>query len=359
MRSATMPALRGPLRFARMAGSSIAAPGAIAWFTDFVNAAYYARADAERDIRDLRLAHGIMNTRWSRHRHGGRLGALDVVALHRAYGGLRLRRRGRLDHDALLSGARTLLGDWFPAAWEDDARRAHGIAFRTTRERDGFAPERRMRHAALRPLTPPRCGPADQHWNTYDAVALLDAEAALACLTQPARWPDFGAATGRFTALRTGGLKGQTFEIEAVAEPTSRSPIFTRGYVTCTTLHVRGGHAEAGLGAAVADLGERFAAGAGAEAAPPLVPEDADPLALVVLTTHEGHFLGRGASHLLAWRDPRGAWIRNVGAWDPLPLHLAAAYAAAGREAQRDFWSPGPPDRSMLVQLSVVSAGRG
>ena len=48
--------LPGPIRFARMAGSSIAAPGAIAWVTDFLNAAYYARADDERDVDDLRLA---------------------------------------------------------------------------------------------------------------------------------------------------------------------------------------------------------------------------------------------------------------------------------------------------------------
>jgi hypothetical protein len=351
-----MRALPGPLRFARMAGSSIAAPGAIAWFTDFLNAAYYARSDAERDVRDLRLAHGIVTTRWSRRERGGRLGALDVIALNRAYGALRLRRRGRLDHDALLAGARQLIGAWFPEAWEDDDRRAHGIAFRTTRERDAFAPERRLRDAALGPLTPPRRTPEEQHWKTYDPVALLDPQAALAFLGQPARWPDFGAAAGRFTALRTGGLRGQTFEIEVVAEPTPRSPIFTRGYVTCTMLHLRGGSGEAGLGAAVAELAERFAAGTGT--ATPLLPEHADPLGLVVLTTHEGHFLGRGASHLLAWRDGHGAWIRNVGAWDPLPVHLAAAYAAAGQEAQRDFWGPQRPERSMLVQLSVVSGGR-
>ena len=46
----------GPLRFARMTGSSIAARNAAAWVTDFLNAAYYRRPADERDVDDLRLA---------------------------------------------------------------------------------------------------------------------------------------------------------------------------------------------------------------------------------------------------------------------------------------------------------------
>jgi hypothetical protein len=46
----------GPIGFARMTGSSIAAPDAAAWVTDFLNAAYYRRADEEREVDDLRLA---------------------------------------------------------------------------------------------------------------------------------------------------------------------------------------------------------------------------------------------------------------------------------------------------------------
>ena len=34
------------IRFARMAGSTIAAPGAAGWVTDFLNAAYYARDES-------------------------------------------------------------------------------------------------------------------------------------------------------------------------------------------------------------------------------------------------------------------------------------------------------------------------
>ncbi len=60
-------------------------------------------------------------------------------------------------------------------------------------------------------------------------MRLPDPAAALALLRDPATWPDIGCAGGRFTALRSGGLPVQTFEIEVVAEPTPRSPVFTRG----------------------------------------------------------------------------------------------------------------------------------
>src|SRR5690349_17849991 len=104
------PPRSGPIRFARMAGSSIATPGAAAWVTDFLNAAYYARPAAQRHVADLRLAHGIIGTRWARGSR--RLGARDVVAMHRAYGGARAGARGRLGREALLDGASRLFGDW-------------------------------------------------------------------------------------------------------------------------------------------------------------------------------------------------------------------------------------------------------
>jgi hypothetical protein len=337
-----------------MAGSSIAAPGAIAWVTDFLNAAYYARDEDDRHVEDLRLAHGIITTRWARHKRG-RLGAIDVLALNRAYGLQRLRRRGRLDGEALRSGARTLIGEWFPEAWNDDERRAYGIAFPSVAERRAFRPERRLERAALKPLTPPLRAPAEQRWATYDPVPLPNPDAALALLTDPPRWPDIGCANGRFTPLRSTGLLQQTFEIEVVAEPTPRSPVFTRGYVTCTEPHFGDGADGKPPAEAAAELCERYRQGAGAGARP-LLTEDAEPLALVVLTTHEGHFLGKALSHLLVWRDGEGAWIRDVGAWDPLTPHLAAAYRAAGREAQEQFWGPAPEERSMLAQLGLVTA---
>ena len=93
-----------------------------------------------------------------------------------------------------------------------------------------------------------------------------------------------------------------------VAELTPRSPIFTRGYVTCTTAQLEPGGP---LEDAVAELSERYRRGAG-DSGQPLLPPDAEPLALVVLTTHEGHFLGSALSHVLAWRDAEGSWTEWV-----------------------------------------------
>src|SRR6476620_6950147 len=60
----------GPLRFARMTGSSIAGRDAAAWVTDFLNAAYYRRPVAERQVDDLRLAFDIVTTYWYRKASG-------------------------------------------------------------------------------------------------------------------------------------------------------------------------------------------------------------------------------------------------------------------------------------------------
>ncbi len=344
----------GPLQFAAMAGSSIGTPAAAGWVTDFLNAAYYAHPPASRDLRNLRLAYGILTTRWSQL-GGRRLGARDIVDFHRAFGRRRLGKRGRLDGDALSSGSRELLGDWFADAWVDDGRRAHGIAFKTAEDRHAFVPEQRLRSAPVSALTAPRRDPDQQHWATYDPVRLPQPEAALAFLQAPARWPDMGCAGGRFTALRSGGLFGQTFEIEVAAGPAARLPIFTRGFVTCTFAAVRGASAtqDRELERAVDALDGRYRAGAG-PSAQPLLGDGAKPLALVILTTHAGHFLGSALSHLLVWRDNQGAWIRDVGAWDPLTPPLAAAYRTAGKAAQRQFWGPAPAERSMLAQLAQV-----
>src|SRR3954471_12660267 len=54
----------GPLRFARMTGSSIAGRDAAPWVTDFLNAAYYRRAVDDREVDDLRLAFSVLTTYW-------------------------------------------------------------------------------------------------------------------------------------------------------------------------------------------------------------------------------------------------------------------------------------------------------
>lgn len=146
-------------RFARMTGSSIAAPDTVGLVTDFLNAAYYRRPVGQREVDDLRLAFSILTTRW--HRSGyRRLRARDVAAFHRAFGRDRLRNdahspRGTLDRQQLLDGAARLHGDWFPDAYTDDGRRGWGVTFETVADLHRYEPERRQEHAVLGPLTPP------------------------------------------------------------------------------------------------------------------------------------------------------------------------------------------------------------
>jgi len=274
-------ALAAPLRFGRMAGSSIAAPDAAGWVSDFLNAAYFQRPPGERDPADLRLAFGVLTTRWQQLAR--RLRLTDVLAFHRAFGPARLRHGLRLEPDALLAGAARLNGQWFPEAWADDARRGWGIAFRTARERAEHDPGVRLRAAALGVLTPPRS--PDQHWGTYPPVEVPSAGGAIAALARPDRWPEWGSALGRFTALRTGGLEGQSFEIEVVARPTAATPVFTRGYVTATQVLEPGDALEAQRAVLDHGLGEQG----------PCVPAGARVLLLCELTTHDGHFRAPGA----------------------------------------------------------------
>src|SRR5215216_7440126 len=98
----------GPLRFARMTGSSIAGRDAAPWVTDFLNAGYYRRPVAERQVDDLRLAFSILTTYWYR-KGRGRLRITDLPAFHHAYGAHRFGTqdagRGLMRRDQLLEGA--------------------------------------------------------------------------------------------------------------------------------------------------------------------------------------------------------------------------------------------------------------
>lgn len=342
-RMAPLAAARDGLRMARMAGTSIARPGAAPWATDLLNAAYYARAEDERGVADLRLAFGVLTTWW--WRAGRRLRLTDLPRAHRAFGGARLSARGgfgRLDRDHLLDGAVSLLGPWFPNAYADPARRAWGIAFPTAEDRAAYVPERRMRHARLRALTPPVPEPAARVWQTYAPVAVVDPDLTLARIAAPEGWPDFGSDHGRFTPLRSGGLPGQTFEIEVVAGAGGRLPLLTRGYVTATALHRPGD----GLDAALAELD------AGLGDTGPAVPAGQEPIALLQLTTHDGHFIGAGVSNLLLTRGPGGGTLRDIGCWDPMAFPRRATYRWGGRAAQHVFWGEGDPAGSMLHQFA-------
>jgi hypothetical protein len=349
--------LRGtrPSATARLAGTTVAAPTAALWITDFLNAAYYAREDDARDLADLRLAFSIVTTFW--HEQGHRqIGARDLLRFHRAFGTARLQRAGggtgTLDAAALLAGGDQLFGDWFSEAARDPARRGWGIVFRTVDEKEAHDPEARLELAQPGPLAPPRAATSEQVWSSYPPVEVADAEALLASLHAVDQWPEYASELGRFTPLRRGGLLGQTFEIEVVGFPSARTPVLLRAYVTVERLATGGTERdEETRDAWLTQLRLGFAA-RGEEAA--LVPAGAEVHAILALVGHEGHFMGNATSQLLVYTHEGHSFVRAIGVWDPMPWHLAELYEQVGQGAQHAFWGMGAPEESMLHQLAAA-----
>lgn len=347
-------------QFARLGGWSIARASAAGWATDFLNAAYFRRPRGLRDVEDLRMAFSVLTTYW--HQLGHRpLRALDVAVFHRAFGIDRFvdrsaSARGTLSREQLEEGASRLLGEWFPAAYADDERRGWGIAFQSPEDKAAFRPEERLRNARLGPLTPPVAPGKEQTWHTYAPVEVPDAERVAAALARPETWPDYASEIGRFTPLRSGGLEGQTFEIEVVGHPTSRTPVFLRAYVTAT--RVASSADPDALGAYVTELNDHLARFGRDE--PPAVPDGAEPLLAVDLTTHEGHFLGSARNRLLLYVEDGRAYLRAAGTWDPLRWDLAQLYQRLGYTAQHAIWGATVPEESMLHQIGerVAQAGQ-
>ena len=346
-----------PLTLARMSGTSITAPDAVGWVTDFLNAAYYARMPELRDVEDLRLAFAILTTRWHQHGHH-RLHAHDVLAFHRAFFRERIldsahTPRGTLDREQLFTGAARLIGPWFGSAYVDDARRAYGIVFETTAARDAYKPEYRLRHAKLGELTPPARDRTEQVWHTYSPVPITSASRTLAALARPETWPDYGSDLGRFTAVRSGGLAGQTFEIEIISALSPRTPAILRGYVSVTRFLTRDDDPR-DLEAYAARLSELMVRYGRDE--PPVYPPGCMPLAVICLDTHAGHFMGRARNRLLAYELDGQAYLRAAGTWDDMPVTLEQAYRTQGRKAQQAFWGDERPESSMLAQIAQRTA---
>jgi hypothetical protein len=338
---------------ARMSGTSISAPDAVGWVTDFLNAAYYARRPELRDVDDLRIAFAILTTRWHRLGHR-RLHAHDVMAFHRAFVRARLSDhagapRGTLDREDLFEGAAQLLGPWFRDAYLDDARRGYGIAFETIAERDAYRPEFRLKHAKLGDPTPPQLPRNEQVWHTYNPVRIDSAQATIAALARPETWPDYASDLGRFTPVRAGGLANQTFEIEVISALTPRTPAILRGYVSVTRMLSRDAD-EAGLehyAKRLSELMVRFG-----RDQPPAFPPGCTPQLALCLDTHEGHFMGRGRNRLLVYELDGQDYLRAAGTWDDMPVTLEQAYRSAGRKAQEAFWGDERPESSMLEQIA-------
>jgi hypothetical protein len=85
------------------------------------------------------------------------------------------------------------------------------------------------------------------------------------------------------------------------------------------------------------------------------LPAGAEPLAGIELTSHVGHFMGAATSNLLLFEEDGQAFLRDVGCWDPLPMHLGLAYRTRGADAQRAFWGDGDPAHSMLHGFAAAA----
>ena len=161
------------------------------------------------------------------------------------------------------------------------------------------------------PSTPPEAAGREQVWHTYPAVEMPSSDGVIAALSRTETWPDYASALGRFTPLRRGGLVGQTFEIEVVAGAARGRPVFTRGYVTITTLVSR--EDPEALRHYIDELNDGLARFGRDE--PPAVGDDADPVLAFDLTTHDGHFMGRSKNRLVLFERDGRAYVRAAGTW--------------------------------------------
>jgi len=350
--------LPGTGRFAQMAGSSIAGRDAVAWITHFLNASYYGVPRETRELENLRTAWAVLTTYW--YQLGGRrLSARHVRQFHHSFREARSRGasqypRGLLDRDQLEHGANMLLGPWFADAAADPGRLGWGVAFETTDDRAKYQPELRLRGAAIGALSPPRAPVAEQTWHTYDPVPIPGVVDLAAVLDRAEMWSHYATDIGRFTALRSNPLHGQTFEIEAIAELARHAPMLTRGYVTVTKVldRSRPDVLREQLTAMSAHLARMR------HQEPAVLPPGASATHLIELTTHAGHFLGRARNYLVLFEIRDRAYVRTIGNWDPMPWYVRLSYAYEGADAQRAFWGLESPTRSMLRQFARAAARR-
>ena len=226
--------------------------------------------------------------------------------------------------------------------------------FETAADRAKYQPEQRLRNAQLGSISPPSAAPSEQTWHTYEQVPVPGVDDLIAALEATDGWSHYATEIGRFTALRSGPLHGQTFEIEAIAQLARHAPMLTRGYVTVTQVLDRS-RADA-LHEQVAALSENLARFGHDE--PSVMPQGARPTHTVELTTHAGHFLGYARNYLVVFETEDGAYLRAVGNWDPMPWYVRLAYAYEGADAQRAFWGFESPQHSMLRQFSRAAARR-
>ena len=219
----------GPARVARIGRLDHRRADAAGWITDFLNAAYFHRAEAAggaRDVDDLRLALAVVTTAGTRRATGACAPPTSSPSTARsgatASSRPRARARGTLDPGPAPGRRGRLLGPWFAEAYADDARRGWGIAFPTVAAKAPTAPRTAWpargsaAHAPRGAAGPSRPGTRTRRCGCRRPTAS----------STPSR-PERGRTRqrgGPLHPLRTGGLAGQTFEIEVVAGAAAGAP---------------------------------------------------------------------------------------------------------------------------------------
>ena len=249
-------------------------------------------------------------------------------------------------------GAARLLGDWFPEAYADDARRGWGIAFTSPGDRAGYDPGHRMALARLGRLTPERAprrradvahlsggrdarggrGRRGAHRSRRRGPTTRPRSAA-------SRRCAAAASTGRHSRSRSPpGQKGAARSSRAATSRsracvTAADPAALAAWVEA----LEDGLARYGVDEPAAVPGRRHGAGR----ARPDDPRRATSWA-------------RATTGCCSSPTAGTAWVRAAGTWDPMPWPINQAYRIAGRDAQHAFWGQGNlVAKSLLHQLAL------
>jgi len=332
-------------------GPVIASPifdrDAAPWVTELLQAGYYALAPRRRALEHLRLVLATLTTYWYRKPGRVPVGASDLDAFRAAYGSEELGSarglRGVLTRSQLELGARRLLGEWFVSCFGRPDCQGHGVVFESPAQRARYDPRARLALVQQALLDTPTADVRGLRWRRQPAVALGSERAALALLSAPESFPALACECGWLTALRAGGLAGQSFELDAVCFSAEGNPSFACAYLSVSA------HESAEDLPALRDhcerLEQRLREDEGDAAI--ILPYAARPLLAFELSAHAGQPLGDlTVSFVLYARDGR-AWLSvAIGSEPRSGVSACDAWCS-------DFFGGGEPRRSLPHQLAV------
>ena len=308
------------------------------------------RSPDERDVDDLRLAFGILTTRW--HRLGRRLRAHDVARLpprvrrRRGFAGARAALgRSRASSCSRARSGCSAPGSPTPTRDPARARLGHRVP-RPPPSAPRTSPSGGSRDAALGRAHAAAARRREQAGTTYPAVPLPSARRrARGARPSPRAGPTSAARSGASPPLRSGGLAGPDVRDRGRrasprrARRCSRAAMSPRPRCSTTPAAIAAAlePAAAGLGGAAAAAGRDPAAAAAADHARGPLPR--------LCRVARGR-VGAG-------RAPRSSATSASGT--RCPRTLPCPFRLAGRAAQSSFWGGGAPEDSMLHQLALAA----